>query len=300
MVNLEWYRTFKAIYEKGTLTAAAEALFISQPGVSLHLSSLESYVGYKLFDRSSRKLVPTERGKLLYNSVIDPILKLEEVESMFQRSTEKDTPTISLGMCFETFQFSLEKYLHTFPFNLILQFGGYQDLVSKLEKGVVDLIVTPHLQETKGIIHEPFSKETILLVGSQGVEKAEFDEALKLGQKEVIKWLKEQKWYGVAGDNEHSSRFWQNNFGGAPDFRPNFIVPNINSIVRCLCMGKGLAIIPDFLCKHEIEKGEIQVIWEGKTPISNTLYFAYRKKTIYAKEIEMIQNILTKEMETGN
>ena len=42
MVNLEWYRTFKAVYKTGTLTGAAEVLFISQPGVSLHLSSLES------------------------------------------------------------------------------------------------------------------------------------------------------------------------------------------------------------------------------------------------------------------
>lgn len=55
MVNLEWYRTFKTVYKKGTLTSAAEALFISQPGVSLHLSSLESYVGYKLFERTDVK-----------------------------------------------------------------------------------------------------------------------------------------------------------------------------------------------------------------------------------------------------
>ncbi|CEJ70237.1 Bacterial regulatory helix-turn-helix protein, lysR family [Chryseobacterium oranimense G311] len=34
MVNLEWYRTFKAIYKTGTLTGAADSLFISQPGVS--------------------------------------------------------------------------------------------------------------------------------------------------------------------------------------------------------------------------------------------------------------------------
>lgn len=52
MVNLEWCRTFKAIYKTGTLTGAAEILFISQPGVSLHLSSLETYVGNKLFDRT--------------------------------------------------------------------------------------------------------------------------------------------------------------------------------------------------------------------------------------------------------
>lgn len=47
MVNLEWYRTFKGIFENGTLTKTAEALFTSQPGVSLHLNALESYIGKK-------------------------------------------------------------------------------------------------------------------------------------------------------------------------------------------------------------------------------------------------------------
>lgn len=61
--NLEWLRTFKAIYETGTLTAAAQELFISQPGVSLHLNSLEAYTGYKLFERASKKMTPTEKGK---------------------------------------------------------------------------------------------------------------------------------------------------------------------------------------------------------------------------------------------
>ena len=108
MVNLEWFRTFKAIYETGTLTGAAEALYISQPGVSLHLSSLEAHVGYKLFDRSSRKMVSTERGKLLYNFILEPIGKLELAEQHFHKSTEKERPTISIGMCFETFQFTCE------------------------------------------------------------------------------------------------------------------------------------------------------------------------------------------------
>lgn len=73
--NLEWLRTFKAIYETGTLSAAAQELFISQPGVSLHLNSLEAFTGHKLFDRSARRMVPTEKGKILYNYVIDPLKK---------------------------------------------------------------------------------------------------------------------------------------------------------------------------------------------------------------------------------
>ena len=107
MVNLEWYRTFKAVYKTGTLTGAAQELFISQPGVSLHLSSLENYTGYKLFDRKGRRMEPTERGKVLYNFITEALTKLEDAEKNFQRSTEKHTPTISVGMCFETFQITL-------------------------------------------------------------------------------------------------------------------------------------------------------------------------------------------------
>ena len=67
------------------MTGAADALFISQPGVSLHLSSLETYVGYKLFDRTGRKMIPTERGKVLFNAVAEPITKLEDVEKKFPK-----------------------------------------------------------------------------------------------------------------------------------------------------------------------------------------------------------------------
>jgi DNA-binding transcriptional LysR family regulator len=154
MVNLEWYRTFKEIYKTGTLTGAAESLFISQPGVSLHLSSLEAYVGYKLFDRTGRKMMPTERGKVLYNAVFEPLQKLENVEKNFQKSTEKHTPTISVGMCFETFQTTLEQYVSSLPFNLIISFGQYPEMIDQLDKGILDLIITPKKGSSLNIEHE--------------------------------------------------------------------------------------------------------------------------------------------------
>ncbi|WP_431199752.1 LysR family transcriptional regulator [Mucilaginibacter sp. P19] len=168
MVNFEWFRTFKAIYETGSLTGAAEALFISQPGVSLHLSSLESYVGYKLFDRTSRKMVSTERGKILYNYILEAICKLEDAERHFHKSTEKDVPTISIGMCFETFQFTLESYLPTLPFNVIIKFGEYPEMLADLDNGILDMIVTPHKGDYKGLEYKPFFKERIVvLAGAQ-------------------------------------------------------------------------------------------------------------------------------------
>lgn len=292
MVNLEWYRTFKAVYKTGTLTSAAEELFISQPGVSLHLSSLETYVGYKLFDRTSRKMVPTEKGKVLYNFIIEALTKLEEAEKNFQRSTEKNTPTISVGMCFETFQITLEQYVSTLPFNVIIQFGEYPEMVENLEKGILDLIITPQMVVKNAIEYQAFSSETIVLVGGIEIDDLQFNSIAKKGDIQAIElWLKQQKWYGTTGDMEHLRRFWQLNFNKHPDFRPNYIVPNLNSIIRCLSSGKGLAVVPDFLCRKEIDNGTIKLIWEGKTPLKNTLYFATRKKTMYEEEIALIKKI---------
>ncbi|WP_116789330.1 LysR family transcriptional regulator [Flavobacterium psychrotrophum] len=297
MVNLEWYRTFKAIYSTGTLTGAANTLFISQPGVSLHLSSLESYVGYKLFERTGRKMQPTERAKALFNAIAAPIAKLEEAEKTFQKSTEKHTPTISIGMCFETFQTTLEKYIHTLPFNVILCFGEYPEMLDNLDKGLLDLIVTPHKGVSAGVVHEAFSSETLIMVGGNEVDSSAFAKVLKgKDNVEIEAWLKGQKWYGTTGDMEHLFRFWELNFNKRPDFRPNYIVPNINSIVRCLSGGVGLAVVPNFLCSREIEEGLIKKVWEGHKKLKNTLYFGCRKNTIYSAEIEHLKGLFREVM----
>jgi len=297
MVNLEWYRSFKAVYKTGTLTGAAESLFISQPGVSLHLSSLESYVGSKLFERTGRKMIPTEKGKILYNFIIEPMVKLEEAEKHFQKSTEKHTPTISVGMCFETFQITLEQYISTLPFNVIIRFGEYPEMLDQLDKGVLDLIITPQKGTSANVEHEAFSSETIVLVGGIETDESEFRQLVKKKDLDAIEiWLKQQKWYGTTGDMEHLFRFWQLNFGKHADFRPNYIVPNLNSIVRCLSGGNGLAIIPDFLCKKEVEDGRVKVIWEGSPKLKNTLYFGSRKKTQYQTEINLIKDLFKEVM----
>ncbi len=297
MVNLEWYRTFKAIYKTGTLTGAAQSLFISQPGVSLHLSSLESYIGYKLFDRTGRKMIPTEKGKVFYNFIIEALGKLEDAEKNFQRSTEKNTPTISVGMCFETFQITLEPYISSLPFNLIIQFGEYPEMLENLDKGILDLIITPQTGTTTNIEHEAFSSERIVMLGGMDTDQEQFDALVKTKDMNlVLDWLKTHKWYGTTGDMEHLRRFWQRSFNRYPDFRPNYIVPNLNSIIRCLSAGSGLAVIPKHLAEKEIENKQVKVVWEGSTILENTLYFATRKKTQYEEEIGSIKDLIRKVM----
>ncbi|MCL4640583.1 MULTISPECIES: LysR family transcriptional regulator [Olivibacter] len=296
MLNLEWFRTFKAIYETGTLTGAAQMLFISQPGVSLHLNSLETYTGYKLFDRSAKRMVPTERGKVLYNFILEPLTKLETSEQLFHRSSKIDRATVSIGMCFETFQFTLERHISSLPFNVIIKFGEYPQMIHDLDKGLLDLIITPQKGLEKNLEFSPFSKERIVLVAGAETDTKIVEELIVKGDLMAAeKWLKEQVWYSTAADMENLKRFWYLNFRHHPDFKPNYIVPNICSIVRCLSEGVGFSIIPDFLCKNEIESKKLHLIWTGDPVMENTLYFGTRKKTMYEREINLVKKIFVEE-----
>ncbi len=296
MLNLEWLRTFKSVYETQSFTTTARNLYISQPGVSLHINSLETYVGYKLFDRVAKKLIPTEKAQILYNFTVEPLLKLETAEQAFHKTTKTERPTISIGMCFETFQFTLEKHIPTFEFNVIIRFGLYEQMFSDLEKGLLNLIITPQKTNFKTLEFTPFSKEKIVLIAGSKSNIKPFQKLIATNKiKEAEEWLKQQVWYSTAADMDHLNRFWQSNFNNHPDFKPNYIVPNICSIIRCINNHEGFSVVPDFLCKQEIQKKEIQLAWEGKNVIENTLYFGVRKNSRNMKEINLIQDIFKQE-----
>ncbi|TVZ26069.1 DNA-binding transcriptional LysR family regulator [Gillisia sp. Hel_I_86] len=297
MVNLEWYRTFKAVYEEGNLTRASEVLFSSQPGVSLHIGSLESYIGFKLFERTSRKMIPTERGQILYDYIIDPINRLEKAEQHFKRKGLEEKPTLSIGMCSEVFQVFFEPSIGTLKFDVIAHFGEYPQMIKELTEGILDLVIIPQLVDSKGIIYKPFFKEKIQLIAGKNTDTEDI-ENLIFNKKwsELEQALKKQIWYGSHNVMEYSKTFWYQNFDKKKWFKPNFLVPNIISIIRCISNGQGLALVPDFLSVGQLKENSVKLLWEGRSPFENTFYFAFRENSRLTKEIAQIKEIISQEI----
>ena len=295
MLNLEWYRTFKAIYETGTLSAAAQVLFISQPGVSLHLNALEAYTGYRLFEREYRKMVPTDRAVMLYDFLIDPLNKLEKAEKLFHRNSRSEEPTISVGMCFESYEYALEEYLHELPFNLIVKVGEHPQMINDLETGALDLILTRQRGYQANLKYIPFATERIILICGCLTDTTPLEDLVVTGNRDKIKeWLKDQIWYTNAVQMEHLKQFWMLNFNTDPDFKPNYVLPYFSNIIKTLSYSNGFAVVPDFLCVDEIQNQTVKLAWHGSPHLENTMYFGKRIKTIFPKEIEQLEEILAR------
>tara|TARA_R110002033_G_scaffold51716_1_gene98733 strand:- start:58 stop:960 length:903 start_codon:yes stop_codon:yes gene_type:complete len=299
MVNLEWYRTFKEIYENGTLTKASIALYASQPGVSVHLNALEAYVGKKLFERTSRKMIPTEDGKFLYEYIIESLKKLEIAEQHFKKTTQEKNPSLNIGMCSEMFQLIIEPKIPKLDFDLVARFGAHTDLIKDLNNGILDLVITPKKQNEKKSLVEyiRFSKERIVLIAGNKTNVTKIQKHINSKNlNKLEEELLQNVWYSSSNEMEHFRRFWFENFNKKPAFKPNYILPNITSIIRCLNNGNGLALVPDFLCREQILRNEINLVWEGKVKTENTLYFASRTDLKYKKELDTIKNIFTSKM----
>jgi LysR family transcriptional activator of nhaA len=76
-LNYRHLRYFHAVVVEGSVTAAAEALHVSQPSVSAQIKKLEQAIGYELFDRSGRGMTLTPEGRLV-NEYAEEIFRLGE------------------------------------------------------------------------------------------------------------------------------------------------------------------------------------------------------------------------------
>lgn len=80
-MNARQLEIFRAIMRDGSVTAAANSLAVSQPGVSKVLHHLESQAGYKLFERIGGRLVPTMEAHLIYEDADRVFRELEVLKN---------------------------------------------------------------------------------------------------------------------------------------------------------------------------------------------------------------------------
>lgn len=105
-ISLRQLRVFLAVARQRHFRRAAEHMHLSQPAVSRHVAELEAELGVRLFDRSTREVVPTEAGRYL-ESAIERVLDelegvLEHVHSEGERKRGKiriaSVPTLSASL----------------------------------------------------------------------------------------------------------------------------------------------------------------------------------------------------------
>ena len=108
MVNLELYRVFYTVAKCGSLTKAAEELYISQPAVSQAIKQLETQLGTPLFNRLHKGMeLSVQGGEIIFHDVERALQLLDGAEVKLAELKHSATGTLRIGASETIFQYCL-------------------------------------------------------------------------------------------------------------------------------------------------------------------------------------------------
>ena len=282
MVNLEWYRTFKAVYKNGNFSVAAKELFMSQPAVSQQISMLEAHVGNKLFNRKSKGVEPTEYAKLLNNLIIDALDRLENVESGFRAKAEDSKRLISVGVSKDLFNSFGSTLISKFD---LIDFTFAEDdvLFSLVDAKKLDFAVVTKRFDTFDTIYEIIGKIKLVVVGSTNLDVTDFRQKLKSDNAvEIEQWLNDQKWYSHDARIPHVKLFWLHAFNKKrPAIVPNYIIPSESEMLEMLSRNSGIAITWNCNSRKYIKENKLQLLWNSFHVPEEYVYLLSAKTVSY-------------------
>lgn len=168
-VKLELYKVFKEVAEAGNITAAAQALFISQSAVSQSIKQLESELQTRLFSRNSRGVSLTGEGKMLYEYVRSAMGLLETGESKLAQTRELHMGHLTIGASDTVASQFLLPYLDRFhrlypAIAIQIVSGRSHKALGLLHSGKVDIAFASTPQETTSLqIHPCFTTHSVFV-----------------------------------------------------------------------------------------------------------------------------------------
>lgn len=154
-MNFHHLRYFWAVAREGSVTAAAEALQVSQPTVSTQIRKLEESLGHGLFDRSGRSLSLTPEGRVVLDYANEIFRLGEELEETAAGRLEGRPMRLVVGVAatipnLVSFHFLEAAFSHDDPVRIVLRQKRTDRLLADLATHDVDLVladmpIPPHV-----------------------------------------------------------------------------------------------------------------------------------------------------------
>lgn len=164
MFELRHLEYLTVIAEKGTLSAAAEVLHVTQPALTRAIHQLEGELGLSLFDRTKNRAVLNDAGRLAVKCAKQV---LESSTQMGRRMEEfrKSLTTLTVGTCAPGPTFSLiPKLTALYPeMTISSEINEMDHLTNGLYEGKYRLIALSRPLEAPDALCRPYVKERLMV-----------------------------------------------------------------------------------------------------------------------------------------
>lgn len=190
-MNLKQLEAFVQVSESGSFSKAAKELFLTQPTISAHISSLEKELNVRLFIRNTKEVSLSDDGKDLYRYA-KQITDLEKaIEERFYMDSDDGKHFITIAASTIPAQYLLPKvlmcYRERYPKEQIkIMETDSSEVVTRVVDHMVDVGFTGTVLEKKHCKYIPFYKDELAVIAPDTPEYR----ILKEQNRDDIDWIK--------------------------------------------------------------------------------------------------------------
>lgn len=263
MINLYQLQSFVTVVSEGSMTAAADKLYLTQPAVSQQIRSLEEGLGVELLVRGVRHIKPTNQGELLFEQAKKILQMVQQTEASVTMMNAQLAGQLRVG-CLNSIGLHLMTSVlgkllkHNPDVQMKLEYGRVEDLIRLYKKNQLDILIVPHLEKEFGIELEGtegrfLQKEEFWLVASgksQGLPREV--KLADLGKHPHILFQGEY-------NNFHDLLAKKVKAAGV-DLHVIFESSNVGTLKRVVETGLGWGFLPSHSIRKQVKLGRLQRI----------------------------------------
>lgn len=259
-MNLKQLEAFVQVAEGGSFSKAAKELFLTQPTVSAHISSLEKELNTRLFVRNTKEVSLSENGKVLYEYAKQMVALEKKITQTFCQERVKGHQCINIAASTIPSQYLLPgilaKFSEKYPNEQfrIMETDSAR-VVEQVVNHSVDIGFTGTVLEKKNCRYLPFYRdELIVITPNQSCFqelKAKSDIADWIGQEPMI--MREEG----SGTRKEAERQLRKSGVDVKGLNIVASIENQEAIKKSVSNGMGISIISALAAKEEVESGKI-------------------------------------------
>lgn len=277
MDRLTSMKVFAAVTRLGSFAAAAEELDISNTMCSKYIRDLETNLGARLLNRTTRQLSLTEVGSAYHKKIVDILTEVEEAEQCVSELQNEPVGTLRIMAppSFGSFHIAraIKGYKKLYD-NVAIELILSDDFENLVDRGMDLAFRVGTLEDTSAVALQISSSRLIVCASP--------DYLTENGTPKTPEDLYQHICLGMC-HNLVFSPYWTFNNNGHEqkiEIPANYLKSNIADALRVAAInGSGLIQLPSYMIGLDIQSGRLKPVLEKyePSPLSINLVYAHRK-----------------------
>ena len=280
MMNLYQLQSFVTVISEGSMTAAADKLFLTQPAISQQIRNLEDDLGVELLVRGVRQVKPTLQGEVLFDFAKKILQQAQQAEVAVKAMGAELKGQIRVGtlnsLGVHLMSPIVGRLLKYNPkLSIKIDYSLADELARDFKKGDLDVVILPEVEKqydlNLGDVDKKYlMNEEMWLVGSgKNTEMPKQISVSEIGQYPLVFFNKEYPHFNQLLKSEIAKT--------SGPLEPTFESPNVGTLKRVIESGLGWGFLPSLSIRKQVRMGRLTHVQVKEMNYDVEFYYYSRK-----------------------